>query len=69
MYYELGMTFYRKFWMSWNDGFLVVGYGDPYNNVFMNVTDPYGLRDFVSLHLANWDQMYPVEWEFSRSTG
>ena len=55
--------------MSWNDGYLAVGHGDPYSDVLLNVTDPYGIRDFVSLHLANWDSMYPVDWEFSRATG
>ncbi len=57
-------------WLSWAGGRVVVGTGAVVSGpVLLNVSDPYGPRSFVSLHLGNADFSVPVEWEFARSTG
>ena len=35
----------------------------------LNQSDPYGVRDFISIHLANWNSAFPVEWQISKSSG
>ena len=56
--------------MSWKDGFVALGLGaDAYVNPMFNQSDPYGVRDFISIHLANWNSAFPVEWQISKSSG
>ena len=60
----------RPFWVSWKDGFVALGLGaDAYVNPMLNQSDPYGVRDFISIHLANWNSAFPVEWQISKSSG
>ena len=59
----------RKMWVTWNDGTITLGRKTVNANHIASVTDPYGARQYTSLHLSALDSQSPVYWEFDIDAG
>ena len=59
----------RKMWVTWNDGTITLGRKTINANHIASVIDPYGARQYTSLHISALDSNFPVQWEFDIDAG
>ena len=56
-------------WVTWNDGTITLGRKTINVNHIASVIDPYGARQYTSLHISALDSNFPVQWEFDIDAG